>query len=190
VFAVGHAILDTAYYLNRPCHQIFVESVYHENPTSYRNNYADLKNFAEAACQTSNPDIIWDIAKVESNFNFKILGVAGKSVLKNNYEIQNYLKGISQNSNFDIGPMQINWRYHAAKSGYPISYFFDGKFSVYYVSTKIIGNLVSSCKNAWISCYHSAKSGEGLKYKRLIYNADQKLRKRLLQNITGSKKRL
>lgn len=190
MFTVGHAILDTANYLNRPCYQIFIESVYQENYTSYRNNYSDLKNFAEAACQTSNPDIIWDIAKVESNFNFKILGVAGKSVLKKKNDIENYLKEISHNSNFDIGPMQINWKYHAEKSGYPISYFFDGKFSVYYVSTKIIGSLVSSCKTEWISCYHSAKSSEGYKYKKLIYNADQKLRKLLFQSIASSKRRL
>lgn len=180
IFDVGHAILDTSYYLNMPCYEVFALAVFHENPTSYRRNYSDLKNFAMAACQTSNPDIIWDIAKVESNFNFKIVGVAGKNVLRSDSDINKYLSSANKNSNFDLGPMQINWKYHVAQSGYPATYFFDGKFSVYYVSKNILGKIVMSCKKNWISCYHSAKSDEGNKYKNLIYNADVKLRKILL----------
>ena len=180
MFALGNAVLDTAHYINRPCWEVFVNSVYHENKASYLQNYPALKSFALAACSTKNPDIIWAIAKVESNFNFQIIGVEGKRVLKKENEIKEYLGQSKLNSNFDLGPMQINWKYHAATSGYPASYFFDGKFSVYYVTEHILGGVVKSCQANWVSCYHSSKSNEGKKYKKLVYNADIQLRNILL----------
>jgi hypothetical protein len=186
MFFLGHAILDTAFYFKKPCYEVFSMAVYQENPVSYKQNYADLKKFSQAACQTSNPDIIWSIAKVESNFNFKIVGIEGKNILKTDSDINEYLKKAKKDSNFDLGPMQINWKYHASKSGYPARYFFDGSFSVYYVTQNILGGIVKSCKQNWVSCYHSFNSQEGNRYKTRIFNADQKLRIDLKKMITSS----
>ncbi|MBX9839211.1 MAG: hypothetical protein K2X69_12980 [Silvanigrellaceae bacterium] len=179
MFETGHAINTTAELMNRSCWEIFVNAVYLENKKTYQNQYNELVRFAKSSCKTSNPDVIWSISKVESNFNFNILGVAGKEVVTDKEKIQHYFRTSDSKRNFDIGPMQINWRYHVVNSGYPANYFLDGEFSVNYISNKILSNIVKKCQNNWISCYHSAKSAEGLKYKKLIYNADIKLRKNL-----------
>jgi hypothetical protein len=186
MFSLGHAVLDTANYVHLPCWEVFVNCVHQENKLSYLQNYSALKSFALAACSTKNPDIIWSIAKVESNFNFKIIGVEGKRVIRNENEINEYLKNSNNNSNFDIGPMQINWKYHASKSGYPAKYFFDGSFSVYYVTKNIISVVVKSCKKNWVNCYHSYNSNEGNLYKVRIFNADKKLRMDLKKLILSS----
>lgn len=135
-----------------------------------------FRPFARAACQTQNPDIIWEIAYVESKFKQHIVAVNGKEILMNKEAFHFLRHGITENSNVDIGPLQINWKANGTHWHYKPEKFMDGKFSVEFLSTKILNTYVTSCHNAWIQCYHSKNKKLGAEYLANIKNARKKLR--------------
>lgn len=137
----------------------------------------NLSEFSKAACQTSNPDIIWQIAHVESNFQMRIVQIGGKKVLSGD-DAERYLKqGLAKNANVDIGPLQINWRENGSKWGNEPLEFLSGYFSVHFLARKMLKVYVNSCQNDWVKCYHSYNKDLGKKYEEKINSSGNTLRK-------------
>ena len=175
---VGQAIQYVAKERNIPCHTLFLaaagKATSNKLPADERLLMLD---FARSACQTKNPDILWQIAYVESAFRVRIVQIEGKSVLKGN-QAEEYLKnGLAKNKNVDIGPLQINWRANGSKWNYDPVEFLSGSFSVNFLSNKILKNYVDSCGFNWINCYHSYDKDRGFGYRVKIDSSGVKLRK-------------
>ncbi len=174
----GQALQYVAKERNIPCHVLFLaaagKATSNKLPADER---ILMMDFAKAACQTQNPDILWQIAHVESRFKIRVINIEGKTVLTG-VEAQNYLKkGLPKNKNVDIGPLQINWRANGSKWGYePIKYL-SGTFSVNFLSNKILKTYVRSCGLKWINCYHSYDNDRGWGYRVKIDFSGVKLRK-------------
>ena len=140
----------------KTCEDIFLQSVFlvRNNNSLDDEDRINLGSFAHTACNSKNPDIVWQIAYVESKFEMKVIGIPGHESLYGDKAVQ-YAKNIKPNQNVDIGPLQINWRAHGSQSGYPPQYFMSGTFSLEYLSKFILGPIVKGCKANWIDCYNS-----------------------------------
>lgn len=173
----GHAIQYVAKKRKIPCYELFLASAGRATSNKLPADERILMmDFAKAACQTKNPDILWQIAHVETAFKIRVIHIEGKTVLMGD-NAEEYLKrGLPKNKNVDIGPLQINWRANGSKWGYnPIQYL-SGSFSVNFLSNKILKNYVSSCGIKWINCYHSYDNDRGLGYRKKIDSSGLKLR--------------
>ncbi|WP_158998775.1 transglycosylase SLT domain-containing protein [Pigmentibacter ruber] len=164
-----------------PCHVLFLAAA---GKVTSNNLPADerllMLNFAKAACKTQNPDILWQIAHVESAFKIRIVNIAGKKTLTGDQAKKYLMNGISKNSNIDIGPLQINWRANGSKFKFEPINFLNGDFSVNFLSNNILKNYVSTCGTKWINCYHSYDKSRGTQYREKIDLSGVKLRKILL----------
>ena len=186
MYILSHAIESSqeiqfvAKQTNQSCSQIFLKSAF---LTKKKENYSteDLKrlvDFSRAACLTSNPDIIWQIAYVESGFEMRVIGIPGKGKLVGS-AAENFTKNLTSPINIDIGPIQINWRAHGFHSGFAPEQFFSGVFSLDYATKKIVPNVLRDCKSNWINCYNSKNQRLGQVYRKKIDSADIVLRKNL-----------
>lgn len=174
----GQALQYIAREVRVPCSTLFViaanKSAGYLLPIEERKSFQE---FAEAACRTQNPDVIWQIAKVESNFRMRIVLINGKEV-RVGEKAEEYLRnGLSRNANVDIGPMQINWRANGSRLNHNPIDFFDGPFSVEFLSRKILRGYVTNCKENWVNCYHSYKLPLGSIYRKKIDNSGLQLRR-------------
>ncbi|KAB8030906.1 transglycosylase SLT domain-containing protein [Fluviispira multicolorata] len=174
----GQAIFYVAKQRKIACHSIFLaaagKAALNKLPPDER---LEILNFAKAACRTKNPDIIWQIALVESSFKMRVIQIEGKKVLTGNNAKEYLENGLSKEKNVDIGPLQINWRANGAHSGKSPIEFLSGQFSVDFLSNKILRNYVKSCGNNWINCYHSYNEDRGRSYRSKIQSSGLKLRK-------------
>jgi hypothetical protein len=173
----GQAIQYVSKKRDIPCHVLFLAAA---GKASSNKLPADerllMLNFAKAACDTQNPDILWQIAHVESMFKIRIVNIEGKQVLTGNDAKKFLLKGLPKNKNVDIGPLQINWKANGSKWEYePINYL-NGEFSVDFLSNKILKTYVKTCGDKWINCYHSYNKDRGLGYRNKIELSGRKLR--------------
>lgn len=180
----GQAFHYVAKMRDIPCHVLFLAAA---GKATSNNLPADervlMLNFAKAACNTQNPDILWQIAHVESSFKIRIINIGGKKTLIGEKAKEFLLNGISNDLNVDIGPLQINWRANGSKFKFePISYL-SGDFSVSFLANNILKNYVSSCGTKWINCYHSYNSERGQQYRQKIESSGIKLRKILLSYL-------
>lgn len=174
----GQALQYVAREVRVSCDTLFViaanKSSGYSLPIEERKNFQE---FAKAACKTQNPDVIWQIAKVESNFRMRIVHINGKEV-RAGKKAEEYLRdGLDKNANVDIGPMQINWRANGSRLHQNPSDFFDGPFSVEFLSRKILRGYVSDCKENWVNCYHSYKLSLGNAYRKKIDISGLQLRR-------------
>jgi hypothetical protein len=167
---------------NQSCEETFLDAVFlvSKNSSFDDDDKVNLGSFARTACQTKNPDIIWQIAYVESKFAMNVVGIPGSESLYGEKAVQ-FIKGIGPHQNVDIGPMQINWRVHGSHSGYPAHYFLNGTFSLNYLSKFVLGPIVKGCKVNWIDCYNSWNSSIGSKYRVKVDQADLELRRILAE---------
>ena len=173
----GQALQYVSKERNIPCHVLFLaaagKATSNKLPADER---ILIMNFAKAACQTKNPDILWQIAHVESSFKIKVIHIDGKTV-KTGADAENYLKnGLPKNKNVDIGPLQINWRANGSKWGYEPIQYLSGAFSVDFLSNKILKTYVNSCGLKWINCYHSYNYDRGIGYRGKIVSSGLRLR--------------
>ncbi len=173
----GQAIQYVSKKRDIPCHVLFLAAA---GKASSNKLPADerllMMNFAKAACDTQNPDILWQITHVESMFKIRIVNIEGKQVLTGNDAKKFLLKGLPKNKNVDIGPLQINWKANGSKWEYePIKYL-NGEFSVDFLSNKILKTYVKTCGDKWINCYHSYNKDRGLGYRNKIELSGRKLR--------------
>lgn len=174
----GQSILFTAQSLGVPCETIFVSAIIKDLkknlPTMDRD---EIYALATEACKTQNPDIIWQIFKVETNFRVHIVNIGGEKILVGQ-SAKNYLeKGLQINENIDIGPLQINWRANGAHHVFDPQQYFKGSFSVRFISAYLLKDLVASCKSEWINCYHSRNKIYGDSYRIKIERSGYVLKK-------------
>lgn len=162
----------------KTCEEVFLQAVYLANNEKNfdKEEKQNLKSFSYTACKSKNPDIVWQIAYVESKFKMKVIGIPGQSSLYGD-EAVHFLTKIKNNQNVDIGPLQINWRAHGSHSGYPAHYFMNGTFSLQYISKFILRPIVNTCKSNWINCYNSHNYILGQQYRHRVETADLELRR-------------
>lgn len=144
-----------------------------------------LKEFASTACRTSNPDLIWQIAYVESGFQFEMVRINGVNareykVLKNQAAV-NYLKNLKKSQdkvNVDIGVMQMNWAAHRHEYENDPTEMLKPKRQVSYLLDGMITPLVKKCGGNWVGCYHQWINGDSAyQYRKRVEKAGKKLKK-------------
>lgn len=174
----GHAIEYVSQQTGLPCSTIFLAAASKVTKKEFvQKDKINLFDFSKTACQTNNPDIIWQIAYVESAFQMRIIQIEGKKILTGD-DAENYLKnGLVKSANVDIGPLQINWRENGSKWKFDPTDFLSGSFSVHFLSKNILKTYVNSCKNNWVSCYHSYNKNLGKEYEEKINSSGNVLRK-------------
>lgn len=173
----GNAIVYISKKRKIPCHEIFLAAAGKAtNGKLPPDERLEILNFAKAACDSNNPDIIWQIAHVESAFKMKVVHIDGKSVLTGENAKKYLLNGLLKNENVDIGPLQINWRANGSRFDYHPSDFLNGEFSVDFLKKHILKDYVLSCKENWINCYHSYNKTKGNKYREKIQKSGVKLK--------------
>lgn len=167
-----------------PCHVLFLAAAGRATSNKLPADERLLMlNFAKAACKTKNPDILWQIALVESSFKIRIVNIAGKKTLIGEDAKKYLLNGVEKDSNIDIGPLQINWRANGSKYQFEPINFLNGDFSVHFLANNILQSYVSSCGSKWINCYHSYDKQRGYQYRQKIDSSGLKLRKILLSYL-------
>ncbi|APJ02425.1 lytic transglycosylase domain-containing protein [Silvanigrella aquatica] len=173
----GQALLHVAKVRKIPCHELFLaaagKAADHKLPAD---ELILIMNFAKAACKTKNPDIIWQIALVESGFRMRIVHIEGKKVLTGLNAVSYLKKGLLKNKNVDIGPLQINWKANGSKFNHSPIDFLSGSFSVDFLSQNILKSYVRSCGMKWINCYHSYNQDRGWGYRKKIDSSGFKLK--------------
>ncbi|MBC7659340.1 MAG: hypothetical protein H7249_06500 [Chitinophagaceae bacterium] len=120
-----------------------------------------MREFAAAACATTNPDILWQLAFQETDFRFQLVRENLNRGLANLYEGEaapaflKRLKAMDLNRNIDIGVMQFNWAWH--HQGFhddPVKVL-SPKLQVEYFLQSFSGEIYDRCHGRWVGCYHS-----------------------------------
>lgn len=184
---ISQEILFVSQETKKSCEDTFLQAVYlvKDKKNFDKEDKQNLQSFSYTACHSKNPDIVWQIAYVESKFEMKVIGIPGHESLYGDKAVQ-FLKEIKPNQNVDIGPLQINWRAHGSNSGYPAQYFMNGTFSLEYLSKFVLGPIVNTCKNKWINCYNSQNHTLGQHYRQRVETADLELRRVLGEILRSS----
>lgn len=160
-------IFYAAIHSGQSCETVFKETAIQVNPeAAAEDELPYLEKLASAACRTTNPDIIWQIAYQESSFRFVIArdnsDGAGK-VYRGSEAIKflkklkkNSLKNTAKSQNVDIGGLQFNWIWH--KNGFnkdPLL-MLSPVAQVDYFLEKFGESIYQRCLNKWVGCYHNA----------------------------------
>ena len=172
------------------CVDLFVDAALLANRKASEDK-ALLVSLAETACKTSNPDAIWQIAKVESGFRFRIVAVnsGGKtSKVFQGDSAAAFLKSLAKNPNArpnaDIGVLQMNWRAQGEQYGWDPIRMADPSEQVKHLVDNMMGDL-SRCGNLWIGCYHSYGNGTLAKgYAKRVAQAGKGMREYLAEALT------
>lgn len=191
-------ILYAAYNSLQPCETVFKETAKAANPTlDFTLEQAYLDEFASAACETSNPDMLWLIAQQESNFRFRII-VENKEkplTLKGD-EALVYLKKLKKAApvgrpNVDIGVLQFNWGWH--QKGFhqnPLLALSPRKQVDYFLKT-FGKEIYRRCDEQWVGCYHNQKDNDrAQRYQLAVQRKGQLLALKTLYFIRDHRKNL
>lgn len=176
-------ILYAAYHSQMPCEKVFVDTAKAANPSvDFATEESQLTEFAKAACETSNPDMLWLIAQQESNFRFNIVRENGETPkIHTGKDAVQFLKDLkaqgdgAATANVDIGALQFNWRWH--KDGFrkdPLVAVSPRQQVEYFV--KQYGQEVSRrCEDRWVGCYHHQTNADRAdKYQSAIAKKNKK----------------
>ena len=160
ILAAASMIIYASVHTGQTCDKVFVDSVMEIR--KHRVSKAEkpkLERFAKAACETSNPDIFWQIAKQESSFRFDIVRVNKQAKVLQKNEATKYVSDLKKSQiayNADIGVMQINWYWH--RKGFkndPIK-MLDPAEQVKYIESRMAPNMAKRCSaDNWVGCYHN-----------------------------------
>jgi hypothetical protein len=151
---------------------------------------SQLKEFAEASCRTSNPDILWQLAYQESNFRFAIarenLG-AGLANLYQGEAAMTFLRAFTPfdlSRNVDIGVLQMNWAYH--HNGFqddPIKAL-SPSAQVRYFLKSFSPEIFERCHGRWVGCYHTTNDkARAQKYEQDVLEKGRILRLHALRYL-------
>jgi hypothetical protein len=160
-------ILYTAYKSMMPCEDVFKDLAKAANPTiDFKVEEAFLDEFANAACETTNPDVLWLIAQQESNFRFVIArqnGQPGK--LFRGQAAQDFLKTLKEpivqpTQNIDIGVLQFNGHWHKAAFNEDPMIALSPRKQVDYFLKKFSKEVFTRCQDQWVGCYHHPSDNE------------------------------
>lgn len=155
-------LLYAAYVSLQPCETLFTETAKSANPKmNWSAEEPYLREFAKAACQTSNPDVLWLIAQQESNFRFQIIRVNGETpkVLEGD-EARALLESMRRNpeanpKNVDIGVLQINWLWHQKGFSQNPELALSPARQVDYFLKEFGVEIERRCDERWVGCYHN-----------------------------------
>ena len=159
-------IMYTALHTGLPCETVFTETALQMNPHSnIREERPYLDKLAKAACKTTNPDVIWQITNQETNFRFLIVRInnsKGGKILRGQKALS-YLKRLKKmppKTNVDIGPMQINWRWHKKEFNNDPLNMLNPAMQVKYLTNSFGPEIYNRCYENWIGCYHNPSNKE------------------------------
>jgi len=192
IIATLSLILYAAAHTGQTCETVFVESARRLKGVISSSDEKQLEVLSRAACATSNPDIIWQIAYQESSFRTDIISInenGASRVLKGEeaYAYLRDLKTSQKRSNVDIGVMQINWRWHGHKFNFDPIEMMKPERQVEYILEEISPYTVSRCAKDWVGCYHNpsnANLAQG--YQRKVLLKTKELASSLLYHIQDS----
>lgn len=149
-----------------------------------------MVEFSRAACSTSNPDIIWQLAFQESNFRFQLLRENLPGNRANLYEGEasrsflNRLGRFDLNRNIDIGVMQFNWAWHHQGFEQNPQRLMEPKAQVDYFLKSFSGEIFGRCHGRWVGCYHSTNdNSRAQKYEQDVLEKGRRLRLHALRSI-------
>ncbi len=148
---------------NQPCADVFQKTA--EKQIQFDSIVSEsmyLREFAEEACKTSNPDIIWQIAQVETNFHFEIVRFNETSQVLKGKQAMQYLKGLQKSKapvNIDIGVMQVNWFFHRDYFSKDPILQLSPAMQVNYLVNYMAPTVTKMCGQNWIGCYHNPSNG-------------------------------
>lgn len=151
-------ILYAAIHSGQSCETVFQKTAQAANPGSIlKAEQPYLQELARAACQTNNPDIIWQIVQQESNFRFLIVRQnAGRRIYRGEEALQ-YLDKLAKKEgdpNVDVGVMQLNWAWHSdGFAGDPNKMLAPAQ-QVDYLLDHYGDFIVRRCSERWVGCYH------------------------------------
>jgi len=187
-------ILYVAYQSMQPCEKVFVDLAKISNP-GLESNYEQvyLEEFATAACETSNPDALWLLAKQESNFRFMIVREnARKAKIHEGQDAINFLAEMKKKpkaaryQSIDIGALQFNWKWHkGAFENDPIAAL-SPTTQVNYFIKKYSNEIFKRCEDRWVGCYHNQADEQiGAKYQASVVKRNKKFTLISLNYLNG-----
>jgi hypothetical protein len=195
-------ILYAAAHAGQNCETVFQETAAKVNPNVLTNGERPyLEELAYAACQTTNPDIIWQIANQESSFRFLIArhntengprlykGTAAIDFLKDlRRKARN---GPGKSSSVDIGAMQFNWNYHQQGFGNDPVRMLSPHAQVEYLLETFGEYIYERCSSQWVACYHNASNSErGNRYLKSVRKKGRVLQLEALYYLKGALKEM
>lgn len=176
-----------------PCENVFKKLALEARGDIVEDDYesAYLDQLAEAACQTSNPDTIWQIAYTESTFRFRLLRDNRTHKIYTGEEASKYLQTLEKNSrqqpNVDIGVMQINWYWHRRAFDHQPFKMMGPKAQVEYLVSSMGPRLVKGCKTRWLECYHNpGDRKKGARYRKSLLKSRRLLEKETISYLAAS----
>ncbi|WP_218109985.1 hypothetical protein [Oligoflexus tunisiensis] len=194
MYAAAHA--------GQNCETVFQETAAKVNPNVLTNGERPyLEELAYAACQTTNPDIIWQIANQESSFRFLIArhntekgariykGTAAVDFLKDLRKKSR--KGSAKSSSVDVGAMQFNWSYHQEGFGHDPVRMLSPSAQVEYLLETFGEYIYQRCSSKWVGCYHNASDSElGSRYQKAVRKKGRVLQLQALYYLKGALKEM
>lgn len=158
-------LLSLALISGQSCEQVFVDTVILDArvPSEEMPLLFDL---ARAACASPMPDVVWRIARVETNFRFKIARLNSNEEVLRGLKASEHLLLLESglvDGNVDVGVMQINWLFHARGFGFDARKMAKPSAQVAYLFDTMHSQLVERCGQLWIGCYHSWTSRDRAK---------------------------
>lgn len=173
-------ILYAAFHSGRSCETVFTETARAVNPSrSLGGELVQLKELAAAACQSTNPDIIWKIAQTESNFRFVIARDNSHSRVFRGQAARNFVAKLGQKktANVDIGVLQLNWAWHGHQFQNDPTRMLQASEQVNYLLEDFGHAIYKRCSEKWIGCYHHPSNEKAaLAYEKQIKKSGRLLR--------------
>jgi len=151
---------------------------------------AAMNEFSSAACRTSNPDIIWQLAYQESGFRFQLVRENLANGFGNIYQDDAALRFLARmkpsdsSRNIDIGVMQFNWNWHHQGFLHNPLLALTPKAQVDYFLKTFSGEIYERCQGRWVGCYHSSNNqSRAQKYEGEVLEKGRLLRLHALQYL-------
>lgn len=149
-----------------------------------------MKEFALAACQTTNPDILWQLAYQESSFRFELVrenvGVGMANIYQGEAAVR-FLRNLTlvdRNRNIDIGVMQYNWAWHHQGFQGDALRALSPRDQVQHFLKSFSGEIFDRCQGRWVGCYHSSNDkSRAQKYERDVVEKGRILRLHALRYL-------
>lgn len=186
-------ILYAAIHSGQSCETVFQETARAANPGALlKAEQPYLQELAHAACQTNNPDIIWQIVQQESNFRFLIVRQnAGRRIYRGEEALQ-YLDRLARNeadSNVDVGVMQLNWAWHSEGFRKNPNLMLAPAKQVDYLLDHYGDFIVRRCEERWVGCYHHPYDPvSAARYEKLVQKRGRLLAAETLDFLESSRK--
>lgn len=178
----------TAALTGNPCEDVFENVVKQQIPFDRQlKESVYITDLANSACKTSNPDIVWQITRVETNFHFEILRFNNTNKVLKGEKAIDYLLKIEETKhpvNIDVGIMQVNWYWHRKNFENSTMHMLRPANQVDYLVNTMAPIVRRHCRRNWIGCYHNPANGpRAERYNKWINGARRSLAKASLAYI-------